>query len=314
MDNKIKILITSTSFQDVQGEHHKKIRSFKFEIDFLRGPLPESSLIDIIHNYDGIICGDDEITSKVIKNGISGKLKVISKYGVGLDKIDLEYAKKHNLPVTNCPGVNQDAVSEHVFGLLLSYIRNIPSQWNETKNYGWNRMIGQELSGKSIGIIGLGNIGKSVANLAKAFKMEVYTYDIKPDMIFINNNQINLEKSIEIVFEKCDIVSLHVDLNEKTRKLINHSILNQDSTSIPILVNTCRSEVIDSEALLYSLENNKIRAYLTDVLDDEPIKKDNKLISFKNVYVTPHIGSRTYESAEKQAMLAINNLINALNE
>ena len=128
MDKKYKILVTTTSFQDTPGAHHEHLINQNFDIDYMRGPLVAEDLIGIIQNYDGVICGDDDYNEEVLKKGVNGKLKVLSKYGVGLDKINLELADKLGLIVTNCPGVNQVSVAEHVLALLFCFEKNIHLQ------------------------------------------------------------------------------------------------------------------------------------------------------------------------------------------
>lgn len=117
----MKILLTTTSFQDTPGKHHDLLSAQNWDIDYLRGPIEESVLLPIIHKYDGVICGDDEYTREVIKAGKEGNLKVLSKYGVGLDRIDLKAAKEFNIKVTNVPGINHVSVAEHVLALLFSF-------------------------------------------------------------------------------------------------------------------------------------------------------------------------------------------------
>ncbi len=155
----MKILLTSTSFHDTPGKHQELLKAQGFLIDTLRGPIFESDLIPIIKNYDAVICGDDEYTRKVLTLGKGGNLKYISKYGVGLDKIDLVAAKELGIPVSNCPGVNQVSVAEHVLALLLSFEKNIHTQYQTVQNGSWKRRTGNEIFGRTIGIIGLGAIG-----------------------------------------------------------------------------------------------------------------------------------------------------------
>ncbi|MDC3032239.1 hypothetical protein OA257_01430 [Bacteroidota bacterium] len=159
----MKILLTTTSFQDTPGKHHDLLNSQNWEIDSLRGPVNENVLLPIIHKYDGVICGDDEYTRKVIKLGKEGNLKVISKYGVGLDRIDLEAAREFDVKVTNVPGINHVSVSEHVLALLFTFSKNIHHQYNSVQNGSWKREIGYEINGKTLGIIGLGAVGKELA-------------------------------------------------------------------------------------------------------------------------------------------------------
>jgi D-3-phosphoglycerate dehydrogenase len=306
----MKILLTTTSFQDTPGKHHDFLNSQNWEIDYLRGPLDESVLLPIIHKYDGVICGDDEYTQKVIKAGSDGKLKALSKYGVGLDKIDLDAAKQYGVSVSNVPGVNQVSVAEHVLALLFSFEKNIHLQFNSTKNGSWNRMIGNEIEGRTIGIIGLGFIGKELSKKSVALGMNVIGYDLVRDDNFLSlNPKVEFTSSIELIYEKSDIISLHIPHNKSTEKIINFDVINNKLNKKPILINTARGMLIDVDAVIHGLKNYKIRAYLTDVLANEPILDDEKLKGLDNVIITPHIGSRTFQSVEKQALVSIKNLL-----
>ena len=121
----MKVLLTSTSFQDCEGSHKVLLNQQNWDLSYLRGPLKKSEIINVVANFDALICGDDELDREVLEMGVKGKLKFISKYGVGLDKIDLNAAKDLDIPVTNCPGVNQIAVAEHVLAMIFSFFKNI---------------------------------------------------------------------------------------------------------------------------------------------------------------------------------------------
>ena len=165
----MNILLTSTSFQDTSGLHHDALKATGFKIDYLRGPLNEDVLMPIIANYDGVICGDDNFTKEVLEKGRLGKLKIISKYGIGLDKIDINTAKRLSIKVFNCPGVNHFAVAEHVFSLLLAFYKNIVHEINITTKGKWDRLIGHEIHGKRIGVVGMGRVGKQLLIISKSF-------------------------------------------------------------------------------------------------------------------------------------------------
>jgi len=310
----MKILITSTSFQDTPGEHHQLLNSQGFEIDTLRGPLKEEILLPIIGNYDGIICGDDEITEEVIKNAAKGKLKIISKYGIGLDKINLTAARKNNIPVTNCIGENHVTVAEHFFSLLLTFLKNIHLEYNIVKRGGWKRLTGNEIHGKKIGIIGLGRIGKEIALRAKAFGLELYGYDKLIDNKFIKEHKIIIEKELKSLVNKVDIISLNLTLSKSTKGIISLDLIKNHFKRGVILVNTARGGLVDEDALIYGLKNGILRGYLTDVLDEEPMPRNYPLLKYKNVLITPHIGSRTFESVERQGKKAVENLISFLKD
>ena len=309
----MKILLTTTSFQDTPGKHHDLLNSQNWEIDYLRGPVEESVLLPIIHKYDGVICGDDEYTRRVIKAGKQGKLKVLSKYGVGLDRIDLEAAKEFDVKVTNVPGVNQVSVAEHVLALLFSFQKNIHLQYNSVQNKSWKRLIGNEIEGSTIGIIGLGSVGKELAKKSLALGMSVYCFDLYKDEDFLSQfNDIVFTENINDIYEKSDIISLHIPHTSKTDKLINKEVLLTKMKKNPIIINTSRGKLIDTDSLIYAIEKNQIKGYLTDVLGGEPIREEEKLIGVKNIIITPHVGSRTYQSVQRQGTRSINNLINNL--
>ncbi|MEH6536894.1 MAG: phosphoglycerate dehydrogenase [Psychroserpens sp.] len=309
----MKILLTSTSFYDTPGAHRDLLNKQGFDIDVLRGPIPERELLPIIQNYDAVICGDDEYTHQVIKKGVEGKLKYISKYGVGLDKIDLKAAKEFNIPVTNCPGVNQVSVAEHVLALLFTFEKNVHLQYNETRQGNWKRYTGNEIQGRTIGIIGLGAVGKELAKKANALGMNVMAHDVfKNEAFLTEHDYVYFTEQIDEVYEKADVISLHLPHTPTSEKMINKSVIFEKLKRKPILINTSRGMLIDPNAIIEGLKENKIRGYLADVLIQEPMPQDEVLKGVENVIITPHVGSRTYQSVERQGLMAVNNLLNLL--
>lgn len=308
-----KLLLTSTSFQDSDGIHKDELLKLGLDVTFMRGPLEERQLLKVIDNYDALICGDDEITAKVLEKGASNKLKVISKYGSGLDKIDLIAAKKLGVKIANCPAVNMFSVSEHVFSLLLAFSKNICQTNNNLRNGIWKRPINIELFGKNIGILGLGNIGKEVAIRAKAFGLNVIAYDLNIDISFCEKHKINISKDKEFLFKNSDIISIHIPLLPDTLNLINRDSINLLRDGV-IIINTARSKIINKNDLVEALGNAKIGGYLADVFDIEPILFPEPLLEFENVLLTPHIASRTKENIIQQALASINNLKNMIYE
>jgi len=304
----MRILLTTTSFTDTPGEHLEKLKSLNYKIDILRGPIKEEILLPIISKYDGIICGDDEITRKVISNGKNGKLKVISKYGIGLDKIDLKSADEFGIKVCKTPGVNHVTVSEHILALLFSYYKNIHLEYNITKQGKWERLIGHEIYGKKIGIVGYGRIGYELAQRSKALGLIVKAYDPYATNKLINDSKVDFMKNINELVKDIDVLALTLPLNEETRGMIDEKIINSASKKM-VIVNTSRALIVNQKDLIKSLKANKIKAYLTDVLEEEPMIQNHPLNSFKNVIITPHIGSRTYESVQRQGLMAVENLI-----
>jgi D-3-phosphoglycerate dehydrogenase len=302
------VLLTSTSFQDTPGAHQELLSKQGFNVKTLRGPLKEDVLLEIIDQFDGIICGDDEITRDVIKKGVGGKLKIISKYGIGLDKVDLEAAKDFNIPVTNCPGVNQITVAEHVFALLLVYIKNIIPEHEVVQNQKWVRLIGNELNGKTLGVLGTGNVGKEVIKRALAFGMNVIAFDKFCDKTFAEKYGITYYENADDVIKRSDIISLNLSLNAESSKIIGEASLNLMKNGV-IIVNTARAGLVDSLIIIEGINKNIIGGYLTDVLDEEPITPNHPFLGNKKIIITPHIGSRTYENVVNQGSMAVENLL-----
>jgi D-3-phosphoglycerate dehydrogenase len=305
------ILLTTTSYQDTPGSHHDLLESQGYEIVRDRGPLPEDRMLELVGDFDGIICGDDAFTRPVLEKCLP-KLKVLSKYGIGLDKIDVQAATDLKIPVCYCPGVNHTTVAEHAFGLILSLYRQIPEQNALVHEGKWKRMTGHEILGKTIGILGLGRIGKEVAKRAWAFEAKVIGYDLYWDADFAEQFEVAKMSTPEEVIERADILALHMNLSEENKGFLNRERLAMMKEGA-IAINTSRGALVDQEAVAEAIESGHLAGYGSDVVDPEPIRPDNPLVGLKNVVLTPHIGSRTYESVLRQATMATQNLINVLN-
>ena len=307
----MRILLTTTSYQDTPGEHHGILESTGWEIIRERGPLPEKKMLEIAGNFDGFLCGDDAITAAVIDQSLPA-LKVISKYGIGLDKIDVDHATANKLPVLFTPGVNHTTVAEHTFGLLLGLTKKIQQNASEVAaghwQAGWKKPVGNEIMGKTIGILGLGRIGKEVALRARAFGMKILAYDPYPDKDFASNNDITLCSGMDQLTYESDILSLHCFLSPETHGMINEERINQMRQGV-IILNCARGELVDKNAMRSALENGTVGGYGADVLDTEPPANDHPLLGAPNCIITSHIASRTYESVARQAGMATRNLI-----
>jgi D-3-phosphoglycerate dehydrogenase / 2-oxoglutarate reductase len=306
----MRVLLTTTSYQDTPGAHHELLAAQGYDVHRERGPLPESRMLELAGDFDAFLCGDDEITEAVLNKSLP-RLKVISKYGIGLDKIDVASATARKLPILFTPGVNHTTVAEHVFCLLLGLVRNLVDSANCVRAGQWKRVTGHELWHKTLGLIGLGRIGQEVAKRARAFDMEVHALDLYWPEAFAEQHQVTRHTEFESLLAACDVVSLHTNLSEQTRHLINPariSIMKQGA----LLVNTARSELVDLPAVIDALNSGKLGGYATDVLDEEPPPVDHPLLHHPKALITPHIGSRTYESVPRQAMRATLNLVNYL--
>jgi D-3-phosphoglycerate dehydrogenase len=307
---KTRILITTTSFQDTPGRHHDLLPADQFDIDRARGPLPEAEILRIVGSHDAIICGDDAFTRAVLQNCLP-KLRVLSKYGIGVDKIDIPAATELRIPVTFCPGVNHVTVAEHTFGLLLSLTRLIPPQDALIKKGEWKRSTGRELAGKTMGILGLGRIGKEVAKRARAFDMNVCAFDVYWDEAFAKQYGVERKPTGEDVLRASEVVSLHMNLTDENREFVNASRISMMKRGA-YLLNCARGGLVHQGDIAAALKGGQLGGYGADVVEPEPIEKTNPLLGAPNVVLTPHIGSRTYESVERQALMAAENMIRVL--
>jgi len=254
------------------------------------------------------VAGLDYITAEVVER-MPDTLKVISRYGAGVDRVDLAACKRRGIVVTNTPGANATAVCELAFGLMLAAARNIPALHAAVEKGEWPRNDGMELSGKTLGIVGLGAIGKKLALRAKAFEMQVQAYDPYLDERFVAEHSIRA-LTLDELLQSSDVVSLHVPLNEQTRHMINANRIEAMRDGA-IIINTARGGLIDEAAAARAIQSGKLRGLGLDAFEQEPLK-DSPLIGLPHVVFTPHTGAHTAEAVQKMGMMAAENAIAVL--
>ena len=302
----MRILLTTTSFQDTPGPHHELLAQTGFEIIRERGPLPESRMLELAGDFDALLCGDDAITRKVLEKSLP-RLKVVAKYGIGLDRVDVDAATALKIPVTFCPGVNHTTVAEHSFALLLALCRNLVEEANFVRSGNWRRITGHELYGKTMGIVGLGRIGCEVATRAKAFGMQVLGFGNHWDAEFAAKHGVERVALLDELCSRSDVISLHTKLTAQTRHMLDARRLGLTKPGL-LLVNCARGELVETNALLEALRSGSLGGYAADVMDEEPPPSDHPLLTAPRTVITPHIGSRTHESVQRQASCAVENL------
>jgi D-3-phosphoglycerate dehydrogenase / 2-oxoglutarate reductase len=263
--------------------------------------ISRQEILPIIANYDGLfVRSKTKIDAEFLAN--ASKLKFIGRAGSGMDLIDLDVVKKRNIYVFNAPEGNRDAVAEQTLGLLLALLRKIPQGDRQIRANQWLREAnrGTEIRGKTIAIIGFGNIGNTLARLLSGFDCRVLVYD-KYEKGF--SNDYLTEASMEEVFAEADIVTYHIPLTEETRNLVNTEYLSHFHKNI-ILLNTARGEIINLEDLQTALESGKVLGAGLDVLENEKIdaltpiqqKTFDYLIQSDKVVLSPHVAGWTHES------------------
>jgi len=262
--------------------------------------FPEITLDDLkskVSEYNVIVVRSrTKITKEIIQK--ASNTKIIARVGVGLDNIDTEESKKYNIEVINAGEASITAVSELVIGLMLSLSRNIPIANYETKNSNWikKNLIGTELKGKYIGIIGLGKIGRNVARLARGLRMNLIGYDIIPiDRSFVQEVSL-ITTDLKTLLESSDFVTCHVPFTAETKYLINKNTIAFMKNSA-FIINTSRGEIIEEASLIEALKSKSIAGAALDVFEEEP-PKNKELLSLSNLICTPHIGAQTKEGQE----------------
>jgi phosphoglycerate dehydrogenase-like enzyme len=301
----VKIKVTSVSFSQNKKLESEILKFFPATDLNLKGIRFDSkSLIEYIKDAEGLIIGLEKIDKNIID--CCPNLKIISKYGVGLDNIDLDYCKKLNINIGWTEGINKLSVAEMALGFMLSLCRNLFITSNQLKNGTWNKSGGIQLSNKTVGIIGVGNIGKEVIRLIKPFNCNILVNDI------INNSEYYKENNLKEVtkkelFENSDIVTIHAPLTDETKNLINKDILSIMKKTA-FLINTSRGLIVSHSDLQWALENNIIAGAALDTYEVEP-PDSKELLNHPNLICTPHIGGNSSEAVEAMGLSAINHLV-----
>ncbi|VFJ14562.1 D-2-hydroxyacid dehydrogenase [Candidatus Nitrosocosmicus franklandus] len=278
--------------------------------------LPEISQQELItkaKDYDVIIVRSRTKVTKEVINSAT-KTKIIARVGVGLDNIDTLEAQKKNIEIINAGEASVNAVSELVLGLMLSLSRNIPNANYATKQGKWIKkdLMGVELKGKYLGIIGLGKIGRNVARLARGLRMNLIGYDVVPiDKAFAQEVSL-ITTDLKTLIESSDYITCHVPFTEQTKHLINKEMLSMMKNG-SYLINTSRGEVIEERALIDCLKNKKIGGAALDVYEVEP-PTNKELLELDNLICTPHIGAQTKEGQELASTVIAEKIIQKLSE
>jgi D-3-phosphoglycerate dehydrogenase / 2-oxoglutarate reductase len=286
---------------------HESMFSMLENIGWAYDYRPEITRDEIraIHfGYDGLIVrSKTSIDQELLGENIT--LRFIGRAGAGIDNVDVNYLKRKNILIFHAAEGNRHAVGEFAVGLLLSLLRNIPRADNEVRQFVWDREgnRGEEVNGKTISLLGFGNMGRSFAQCISGFGCKILAYD-KYKSAFTNH--ICEEASLSRIFEETDILSLHIPLTDETRAMVNLNFLNRFKKNI-IVLNTARGEIIPLNDLVLAMTSGKVRGAALDVLENEKLKNLNEdqqrsmkyLMSQSNVIFTPHIAGWTYESHVK---------------
>ena len=275
--------------------------------------ITNSELLSEVENYDVIVVRSrTRITNEVISN--AKKAKIIARVGVGLDNIDVNSARQNNIEVVNSPESAINAVAELVMGLMLSLARNLPLADREMKKGNWMKkeLTGIELRGKYLGIVGVGNIGRNLARIARSLRMNIIGYDIFPIKQDFINEVGMITTDFNTLIASSDFISCHVPSTPDTLHMFNESTFsNMKSTAF--FINSSRGETVDENALYNALTTKKIAGAALDVFEEEPAT-NKKLLQLSNIICTPHIGAQTQESQDLASNVIAEKIIQKLLE
>jgi len=298
-----RVLVTPTSFGKDDPALKATLEKTVGEVIYnpTNRPLTASELASLVKDADGYIAGLDQIDASVIDE--ANKLKVIARYGVGVDRVDVKAATKKGIVVTNTPGANSVAVAELTIALMLALGRQLCKADQATRRGQWPRFSGIGLRGKTVGLVGFGAIGREVASRLKGFGVRILVSDpyIKREMVEGFGVELVL---LDELLALSDFVSLHASLNSTTAEIVDPSFLRKMKTG-SFLVNTARGELIEEMALHHALAGGHLRGAALDCFSKEPPDADNPLLKLAQVIVTPHTGSHTDEAMNTMGWMSL---------
>ena len=274
-------------------------------------PPTREQLIEHSRGVDGLLCLLTDKIDGALMDVIGAQLKVISTMAVGVDNIDISAATARGIPVGNTPGVLTDATADQAFALMLSAARRIPEAERFLRAGKWmtwqpSLLLGADLAGSTLGIVGFGRIGQAVAKRAQGFDMRVLVHS--PNAKSVYGAQ---PVDLDTLLRESDFISVHTPLKPETKHLVNDEFLAK-MKSTAVLVNTARGGVLDQNALYHALKSNQIFAAALDVTDPEPLPMDSPLLELENCIIVPHLGSASKKTRDMMSLLAAQNLVAGL--
>lgn len=305
-----RVLVTPTSFGRDDPRLRADLEAAVGEVIYnpTSRPLSSDELVELLPGCHGYIAGLDHVDQAALE--AADQLKIIARYGAGVDRVDMEAAKAKGIIVTNTPGANTVSVAELAIGMMLAVARSIPQANAATKSGEWPRLKGLSLEGRVIGLVGFGAIGRAVARRLQGFDCTLLAYDPFPNDEAAQALDVTLLPLAELLGQ-ADVVSLHLPAMPETRGMVNAEFLGQMKPGT-ILINTARGEIIDETALLAALESGRLRGVGLDAFASEPPGADNPLLQLPQVITTPHTGAHTDGATNGMGWGALRNLLPAL--
>lgn len=305
----MKVLITSRSFGKIGNTAQRILEGAGIEIVNKSVGFDQAEFERIIPEFDALIIGAHEFEEKDMER--CPNLKIICKHGVGLNNIRLEKAKELGIAVCNAPGTNSNAVADLTFGLMLSVARKISHSDQLVRQGVWKSHIGEDVCGKTLGLLGFGAIARKVANRARGFDMQVLAYDPYVKELPAEYEGFVKLCGFEEVLTGCDFLSVHMPLTEQTKYMIDAPAIAKMKKG-SYVINTARGGIVEEKALYLALAAGHLKGAAMDVVESEPMTEDHPLLSLENVVVTPHIGMYSKEAISAVSEICARNVVACL--
>lgn len=304
-----RILVTSLL---VNPQDHQLLTPlYDLGAELLFHPLHQQrapgEMAHLLHDVDAVIASSDHISAADLEQ--AHRLRVIARTGVGYDAIDVDAARQRGIIVTITPGANDQAVADYTLAMMLALSRRLIENHLSVQSGQWSRAVGTDLHSKTIGIIGLGRIGKQVVKRLYGFEPRMLGHDLVLDTDFMKRYNV-MAVSLDQLFEEADLITLHIALSAETVHLVNRERLQKTKRGV-FLVNTCRGAVVDEAALIDALRSGQVGGAALDVFEQEPLS-NNPLREFPNVILSPHVAGISQESSHLMAQMAIEEVVRVL--
>ncbi|MFD4828562.1 phosphoglycerate dehydrogenase [Streptomyces uncialis] len=309
-ERALRVLVT-TPYLEPGGAVDRILRDAGLDPVFARRADREAvgtTLAECVADVAGVVAGTDAFSAEVIE--AAPGLRILSRCGVGYDNIDVEAATRHGVAVAITPGTNRVSVAEHVLALMLNGARRIPQNLAAVRGGGWTQESGRELRGATLGVVGLGSIGRTVARAALALGMRVVVHDPWLDEDFLTETGVEA-LPLDDVLAAADFLTLHISLDETTRHLIDAAALRRMKPDA-YLINTARGGVVDEDALADAVEAGRLAGAALDVTEQEPLPADSRLRALDSVIVTAHIAAATVEARARSGAMAARHVVELL--
>jgi D-3-phosphoglycerate dehydrogenase len=306
-----KLLVTPRSFGKTDPSVFERLTDAGYEV--IRNPygsiLTEEQLIESLEGCEGLIVGVDPVSRRVIESAVN--LKAIAKYGVGIDNIDLDACKEKNISVSRTVGANSSAVADYAFALILAVTRRVVLIDQKCRQDDWGKLTTSDVDGKTIGLLGLGAIGRKVAKRAAGFDMKVLAYDPYWDEDYAKAHGI-IKAEPDQIYQNADFISLHLPLTDETKNMIAAREIEMMKPTA-VIINTARGGLIEEEALLEALINKRIYGAGIDAFSQEPLA-DRRWYELDNIVMGSHTAASTFGATEQMGQMAVTNLLKDLSK